>query len=245
MNRIMILLTVVSITYLVASGCEESEEKFFQEDADSVQQDDYVGPNEENEQVADSGTADNSEIAGLSDVLGVQENISAAKLDTQDRVKIEGTNPYLYFVDPANNDWVIKDEFGRLKFYYYDSGWKNAITIDRAGDVGINTTSPNYKLDVKGTIRAEEVIVSTGWSDFVFEDDYKLRSLSEVEHFINRNGHLPDVPSAAEIKAKGVSVGDAQTVLLQKIEELTLYMIDQQKEIRSLKQQVKESRRSR
>jgi hypothetical protein len=104
------------------------------------------------------------------------------------------------------------------------------------GNVGIGTTNPTNKLEVNGTIRAKEVIVeTTGWSDYVFAPGYKLAPLSEVETHIATNGHLPGIPSAAEVAEKGVSVGDMQAKLLAKVEELTLHMIAMQKEIAQLK----------
>ncbi len=91
-----------------------------------------------------------------------------------------------------------------------------------------------YKLAVNGLIRAKEIRVNTGWSDFVFEDDYALPSLSEVEQHITLNKHLPGIPSAAEVEAEGVALGDISSKLLQKIEELTLYVIAQEKRIEAL-----------
>ena len=76
--------------------------------------------------------------------------------------------------------------------------------------------------------------VNTGWADFVFEDDYALPSLSEVERHIALNKHLPGIPSAAEVEAEGVALGDISSKLLQKIEELTLYVIAQEKRIEAL-----------
>ena len=103
-----------------------------------------------------------------------------------------------------------------------------------AGNFGIGTSTPNYKLDVNGTIRANEVIVNTTGADFVFDADYKLRSLDEVKSYIEANNHLPEVPSAGEMQQKGMSVSEMQTVLLQKIEELTLYILEQDKRIKEL-----------
>jgi hypothetical protein len=104
--------------------------------------------------------------------------------------------------------------------------------ISENGNVGIGTTNPTEKLAVNGKIRAKEVIVeSSGWSDYVFADDYKLQSLADVEAQIKTNKHLPGVPSAQEVAEKGVSVGDMQAVLLAKIEELTLHVINQQKQL--------------
>ena len=111
-----------------------------------------------------------------------------------------------------------------------------AMRFDRAtGNVGIGTTNPTYTLTVNGTIRAKEIIVDTGWSDFVFEDNYRLRPLREVEQFISANKHLPGIPTEAEVKEKGVTLGNISSKLLQKIEELTLYLIDLKKENNSLK----------
>ncbi len=109
------------------------------------------------------------------------------------------------------------------------------------GNVGIGTIDPGtHKLAVNGTVRAKEVIVETGWSDFVFEDSYRLRTLTEVESHIEEHGHLPDVPSAAVVESEGLSVGEAQKIMMQKIEELTLYMIDLKKENEELKTRVAE-----
>jgi len=106
---------------------------------------------------------------------------------------------------------------------------------DKNGNFGIGVEKPQHKLDVNGTIRSKEVkIEATGWSDFVFDEDYKLPSLTEVENHIKENKHLPDIPSEKEVKENGITVGEMQAKLLQKIEELTLYMIEQNKKIESL-----------
>ncbi len=106
------------------------------------------------------------------------------------------------------------------------------------GNVGIGITSPSYKLDVAGTIRAQELIVETTGADFVFADDYQLRPLNEVKAFIAENKHLPEIQSAQEMQENGVSVSELQTQLLQKIEELTLYLIQQEETIQELRQEV-------
>ncbi len=102
------------------------------------------------------------------------------------------------------------------------------------GNVGIGTTAPNHKLDVKGTIRAEEVIVETGWADYVFEDGYALPSLREVEAHIQEKGHLPGVPSSEAIVADGLSLGESQSLMMAKIEELTLYLLEKDRQVGSL-----------
>jgi len=104
------------------------------------------------------------------------------------------------------------------------------------GNVGIGETNPQSKLAVNGTVTTKEVVVTdVGWSDFVFEDDYALMPLEEVERYIDEHGHLPEIPSAAEIQANGAKLGEMQAKLLQKIEELTLYLMEQNKQMEALK----------
>lgn len=108
------------------------------------------------------------------------------------------------------------------------------------GNVGIGTTFAQYKLDVAGIVRAQEIIVETNGADFVFAEDYPLRPLSEVKSFIQENKHLPEIQSAQEMQENGVSVSELQTQLLQKIEELTLYLIQQEQTIQELRQEVEQ-----
>ncbi|WP_293301181.1 hypothetical protein [Allomuricauda sp.] len=106
------------------------------------------------------------------------------------------------------------------------------------GNVGIGTTNTQgYMLAVAGNVIAEGVKVELegNWPDFVFTKDHKLLSLSEVESYIKEHGHLPNIPSAEEVKKEGINLGKMDAHLLQKIEELTLHTIQQQKEIDSLK----------
>lgn len=98
--------------------------------------------------------------------------------------------------------------------------------------IGIGTSSiGTYMLAVNGSIRAKEIKVDTGWADFVFADDYQLPSLQDVEAFIKANKHLPEIPSEAEVTENGIFLGEMNAKLLQKIEELTLYAIAQEKKL--------------
>jgi hypothetical protein len=116
------------------------------------------------------------------------------------------------------------------------SGSGTGLYLSTTGNIGIGTTlatnTENFKLAVKGKIGCSElkVLDVTNWSDFVFATGYKLRTLSEVEHYIKQNQHLPDVPSEKEVKAEGYDLTDMNALLLQKIEELTLYVIELKKE---------------
>lgn len=109
------------------------------------------------------------------------------------------------------------------------------------GNVGIGTNDPKKLLDVKGTIHAQNIEVDlNGWSDFVFDKDYDLPTLQEVESHINKYNRLPDIPSEKQVKEEGINIGEMQAKLLQKIEELTLYTIQQEKRIDEQEKRIKE-----
>ena len=99
------------------------------------------------------------------------------------------------------------------------------------GNVGIGTTQPDAKLAVSGQVHAQEVKVSVTvpGPDYVFEKDYKLTSLEEIKSYIDQNKHLPEVPSAKEMEKNGIQLGEMNMLLLKKIEELTLYVIELKK----------------
>jgi hypothetical protein len=108
------------------------------------------------------------------------------------------------------------------------------MTITGNGNVGIGTISPNsYKLAVEGTIGASEVVVTLTrpWPDYVFENEYELSSLPALEEYVRRNKHLPEIPTAEEIKEKGLSLGEMNTLMLKKVEELTLHLIEMNKQL--------------
>lgn len=110
------------------------------------------------------------------------------------------------------------------------------LRITEHGKVGIGTATPDAKLTVAGDIHSREVKVTVNaGADFVFDDQYKLKSLDEVETFIKANKHLPEIQSAKEMETDGIELGKMDIKLLQKIEELTLYMIAFKKEMERIK----------
>lgn len=130
--------------------------------------------------------------------------------------------------DNANYSQFIIDPTNGFSFITIGSG---------NGNVGIGTTSPEAKLTVKGKIVASEIQIQDIGTipDYVFNRNYQLMSLSRVEDFIKRNKHLPEVPSEMEFKENGMNVADMNSLLLKKIEELTLYLIEVKKEVEELK----------
>ncbi|MEO9804498.1 MAG: hypothetical protein ABJF04_14685 [Reichenbachiella sp.] len=120
-----------------------------------------------------------------------------------------------------------------------DGHYNTRMAIIGNGNVGIGTTTPSHKLHVVGNVHASSFSAEPSfvWPDYVFEENYKLSEIEEVEKYIEKNHHLPEIPSAAEVKENGVDIVSMQAKLLQKIEELTLYVIEQNKQIEDLQQQ--------
>ncbi|MES2765447.1 MAG: hypothetical protein V4642_06255 [Bacteroidota bacterium] len=164
-----------------------------------------------------------------------------------------------------NNDGGGALVFNRLGEMYLrtfapgsDDNWKatNVISMDATGHVAIGNyipqnpeTNEKYKLWVDGTvgvngsIKAQEVeVVTNVWPDYVFKKGYILAPLSEVEQHIAETGHLPGIPSEAEVKKNGVNLGEMQVKLLEKIEEMTLRMIEQEKRLQALEEENKKLR---
>ncbi|MES1159831.1 MAG: hypothetical protein ABUM51_03675, partial [Bacteroidota bacterium] len=131
-----------------------------------------------------------------------------------------------------------------LDFY---TGFVIRMSVSRNGNLLIGKTSQtntSYLLDVAGIARANKVVVNATGADFVFDPAYQLPSLPAVASYIRKNHHLPGIEPATQMEKNGLDVGENQTKLLQKVEELTLYLIEMKKENEALKERVKKLERS-
>jgi hypothetical protein len=136
---------------------------------------------------------------------------------------------------------ISDDGGGNDKFVVGYQAWNGGgaftprMTVRADGQVGIGTTNINdgsYKLYVETGIRTRKVKVDVDtWADYVFHPNYRLLPLAQVEKFIRENQHLPDIPSADSVQHNGLDLGSNQAALLKKIEELTLYLIQQDKRL--------------
>ncbi len=123
--------------------------------------------------------------------------------------------------NPGGTHWVTD---GNTQYY-------------NSGNIGVGTTAQtNYKLAVDGKIHTKEVQVDqNNWPDYVFTKDYQLPSLEEVERHLKEKGHLINIPSANEVKAQGIELGEMNRLLLEKVDELTLYLLNQTQKSKELK----------
>ena len=183
----------------------------------------------------------NSLVVGVSGYNWTPSNMSSyildSKLFVQGNAFINGsleTNDFRTISLNAQN--ISANNFNISNISVTNSNVSNKLKVGAMQPTGSNT---DYKLSVDGkAVFKEAVVTLDNWADFVFENNYKLRKLEEVEAFIKENHHLPDVPSEKEVKENGVSLGEMDAILLQKIEELTLYMIELKKENEALKKEV-------
>ncbi|MFP9114947.1 hypothetical protein ACLI1A_13505 [Flavobacterium sp. RHBU_3] len=147
----------------------------------------------------------------------------------------------LYIANSGTTSPLIYGDFSGNKVGI--GGYAPLSTSDGFPTTAGGATLTNYKLFVQGGILAQEVRVATTWADYVFDNDYKLRPLSEVEQYIAQNGHLPNVPSAEVVEADGIEVGAMAKIQQEKIEELTLYAIAQDKKIEAQQKQLEQQQK--
>lgn len=140
----------------------------------------------------------------------------------------------------ADRAFIGMRDDNQLGFYGNGgAGWGFLWDVNTGAlNLGASRNATGYKLNVGGKIIAEEmrILLQANWPDYVFDADYNLEDLAKLEASIKANHHLPDVPSAQEVKENGIAVGEMQAVLLKKIEELTLYIIEQNKRIKALEE---------
>lgn len=148
-----------------------------------------------------------------------------------------GERTQLYIGGGSDHVMEIYNDNNEAKIRLHTNGDSHL----NGGNVGIGTTNPDAKLAVKGDIHTQEVRVDVTGAmvpDYVFEKGYNLLSLPELQTFIEENKHLPEVPSSTEMETNGLQLKEMNLILLKKVEELTLYLIAQQKEIEALKREL-------
>ena len=187
-----------------------------------------------------------------SELLEVSGNI---KLNTNDgdlifgsaAAHIKESSNSIEFISHASLRFYI-DEYNNStddKFQIFGNATEGtltgaAFTVEENGNVGIGTDNPDEKLTVKGTIHTEEVKVDLNvpGPDYVFEPDYDLRTLEETKEYIEENKHLPEIPSAKEMEANGIDIGEMNMLLLKKIEEMTLHQIELMERLEKAEQEI-------
>ncbi|MBS7563818.1 hypothetical protein KHS38_05330 [Mucilaginibacter sp. Bleaf8] len=193
-------------------------------------------------------------------IQGATGNIGIGTTNPQALLNIKGSSPGLIKLNPAADNGEASIQFNTKASEsdntakwaigpgVYSTGSNFAIgstlfggavaTFQTNGNVAIGTTdAKGYKLAVAGKLIAEEVNVKlqASWPDYVFKPTYKLPPLKEVKSYIDKNKHLPDMPSEQEVAKEGISLGEMNRILVKKMEEMTLYMIDLKKEVEDLK----------
>jgi len=200
-----------------------------------------------------SGGTDNVDLLVRSNGnVGIATTNPTHKLDVNGNIRFNNVDNIYTHIRLGHdvNDAIITDNssgepygggyFFRVHDESVESNYRDAMILAKTGQVGIGTrVMSGHKLAVEGSIGAREIKVEgSGWSDFVFEKDYKLPTLQEVEQHIEENGHLQDIPSATNVAKNGIFLGEMDSKLLQKIEELMLYTIEQSKQIELLQKKI-------
>lgn len=186
-------------------------------------------------------------------VVNIQDNSGRVAIGGPSNAKVGVTSNFKTNLDntmswsnPALGPNLSHVHFGLKGDWYIRSAANDGVVViqDNGGRVAIGGTkvANGYKLSVSGKVICEELKVQlkSAWPDYVFADHYKLKSLEEVEQHIQAEKHLPGMPAAAEVEKEGLEIGDMQKKMMEKIEELTLYVIEINKENKALKQRLEQ-----
>ena len=165
--------------------------------------------------------------------VGIGNTNPQAKLDVNGSLKAKS----------ANIIGALSAQSANISGAITAGGTLSAQTANVSGAITANTLN-SQSAKISGRVCAQEVIVSLSgspcWPDFVFDNNYNLLSLNEVEQYIKQNNRLPNIPSAQEVTENGIDLGEMQSKLLQKVEEMTLYILQQDKKITDLQNQINE-----
>ncbi|WP_298309692.1 tail fiber protein [uncultured Aquimarina sp.] len=175
--------------------------------------------------------------------LGIGKSNPSGKLDVNGNIKatefitINKGGSYRIALNAQAHGYISgRNDSSENKFLIHSNG----VSFFNGGNVGIGTNTPDAKLAVNGNIHTKEVKVDLiGWADYVFKEDYNLPTLEQVENHITKKGHLINIPSAAEVAENGIQLGEMNAKLLEKIEELTLYTIAQEKKLKEQEERLK------
>ncbi|BFP39318.1 hypothetical protein FGF1_01630 [Flavobacteriaceae bacterium GF1] len=179
-------------------------------------------------------------------------NLGIGTIDIKQNLSIKDQRPKIALIDENGDAGVIEfyEISNQIRFQkWLNNGGSHDKTIMTLngddGFVGIGTISPDMKLTVNGNIHAKEVKIDLNIPvpDYVFKESYELKSLEEVEKFIAKNNHLPEIPSAMEFEKNGIMQAEMDMNLLKKIEELTLYTIQQEKQLHKQSKEIEELKR--
>lgn len=160
---------------------------------------------------------------------GITVNIKVTPINFNNswsNLNVTGNDISVNKMQPMTNDWSLY-----VGNTFTSDGAKLALKADVNGNVGIGINNPDAKLSVNGNIHAKEVKVDLSFPapDYVFKEDYKLTPLSDIQSYIKINKHLPEIPSAKEMEKNGINLSEMNMLLLKKVEELTLHLIEQNK----------------
>lgn len=138
-----------------------------------------------------------------------------------------------------------RSDIGEVIIYHYNgTTYVPYFRLDKNGNLGLSTIPVStYKLSLNGSIRAKEIVVESGWADYVFKDDYNLMPIADLKDFISKHDRLPGMPTAEEVQKNGVGLADTTQKLVSKVEELTLYVIELKEQNESLKKELHDLKR--